>query len=77
MASTTIQDRLLSIRETANMLGISARQVHRLRSDGKLCPSLMVGGSVRIRLSTLTDWLDLGCPSKEEFEARKEVDDAS
>jgi len=53
MASATIQDRLLSIRETAKMLGVSARQVHRLKSAGKLCPSLMVGGSVRFRLSKM------------------------
>ena len=67
MANETITDRLLSVRETAKLLGISARQVHRLRSAQKICPSLMVGGSVRFRLSTLTDWLNMSCPNQKEF----------
>ena len=65
--SETIADRLLSVKETAKFLGISARQVHRLRCSQKICPNLMVGGSVRFRLSTLTEWLNLSCPNQMEF----------
>ena len=72
MTNETITDRLLSVRETAKFLGISARQVHRLRSSQKICPNLMVGGSVRFRLSTLTDWLNMSCPTQREFLARLE-----
>jgi len=77
MTSDAIQDRLLSVRDTAKLLGISARQVHRLRSSQRICPSLMVGGSVRFRLSTITEWLNMSCPSQEEFLQRKEWKDAS
>ena len=74
MANETITDRLLSVRETAKFLGVSTRQVHRLRSAQKICKNLMVGGSVRFRLSTLTDWLNMSCPNLREFETRKEAE---
>ncbi len=73
METETITDRLLSVRETAKFLGISTRQVHRLRSAQKVCPNLMVGGSVRFRLSTLTEWLNMSCPDRKEFIARMEA----
>ena len=71
MASERIEDRLLSVRETARLLGCSSRNVHRLRTSQKLCPELKVGGSVRIRLSTLIEWLDMNCPDRKTFLARK------
>lgn len=73
MTNEVITDRLLSVRETAKFLGISARQVHRLRSSQRICPNLMVGGSVRFRLSTLTEWLDMNCPNRREFEAMQQA----
>ena len=74
MASKTIQDRLLSVQETASFLGCSPRQVHRLRSSQKLCPDLKVGGSVRIRLSTLIEWLDMNCPDRKTFQAMQRAE---
>ena len=74
MASERIEERLLNVRETAQVLGISPRQVHRLRSAGRICPFLKVGGSVRVRMSTLTDWLNMNCPNLEEFLVRKEAE---
>ena len=76
MENETITDRLLSVRETAKFLGISTRQVHRLRSSHRICPNLMVGCSVRFRLSTLTEWLNMSCPNQREFLARQEVENA-
>ncbi len=73
MANEEITDRLLSVKETAKFLGISSRQVHRLRSAQKMCPSLMVGGSVRFRLSKLTEWLNMSCPNLKEYLARQEA----
>ena len=70
MTNETTTDRLLSVRETAKFLGISARQVHRLRSSQRICPNLMVGGSVRFRLSTLTEWLNMSCPNQKQFLAQ-------
>ena len=76
MTTETIQERLLSVRDTAKLLGVSARQVHRLRSSQRICPSLMIGGSVRFRLSTLTEWLNMSCPNQKEFFQRKESQNA-
>ena len=73
MTNEVITDRLLSVRETAAFLGISTRQVHRLRSSQRICPNLMVGGSVRFRLSTLTEWLNMSCPNQKHFLARTET----
>ena len=77
MASDNISEKLLNVRETAAVLGISTRQVHRLRSAGRICPFLKVGGSVRVRASTLTDWLNMYCPNLDEFKARKEAENAN
>lgn len=76
MGTEIITDRLLSVRETAKFLGISTRQVHRLRSSQRICNNLMVGGSVRFRLSTLTEWLNMSCPNQREFQARLESKNA-
>ena len=70
MTNEVITDRLLSVRETAAFLGISTRQVHRLRSSQRICPNLMVGDSVRFRLSTLTEWLNMSCPNQKQFLAQ-------
>ena len=76
MTIEAIQDRLLSVRDTAKLLGCSSRQIHRLRSSHRICPDLRIGGSVRFRLSTLTEWLNMSCPSQQEFIARKESENA-
>ena len=76
MANETITDRLLSVRETAKFLGISTRQVHRLRGSQQICKNLVVGSLVRFRLSTLTEWLNMSCPNQKEFLAIQEAEDA-
>jgi predicted DNA-binding transcriptional regulator AlpA len=58
------------------ILSLSKRQVFRLKSQGKLPKCVRIGGSVRWRRLDIDFWLYLGCPSQEEFEARKEAANA-
>ena len=44
------QDRLLAVREVAEMLGVSARLVNRLFATGEL-PRVKIGRAARARLS--------------------------
>ncbi len=60
---------LLSAKELAAKLLLSARTVWRLRSSGKLPKPVPVGGSVRWRLSDIQRWLDMDCPDQRSFEA--------
>ena len=75
MANEVETDRLLNIRETAKLLGVSAKQVHRLRKSREICPHVMVGGAMRFRLSTLTEWLDQSCPNQKDFLAGKDSEE--
>ena len=60
---------LLSAKELAGKLLLSARTVWRLRSAGRLPKPVQVGGSIRWRLSDINQWVELGCPAKADFEA--------
>jgi len=62
---------LLSAKELAAKLLLSARTVWRLRSAGKLPRPICVGGSVRWRLSDIQQWLDMDCPDQRTFDAMR------
>lgn len=64
-------ERLLSAKEVADVLGVSKRQIFRLKSSGKIPAPVRVGGSVRFRLSDIEKWIEWGCCSQAEFRARK------
>ena len=53
---------LLSAETLADRLGFSVRTIWRLRSAGKLPPSLKIGGSVRWRADEIDAWIRAGCP---------------
>ena len=61
---------LMTVKDVAARLKISARQVWKLRASGRLPESLRVSRSVRWREVDITRWVELGCPSRAEFEAR-------
>jgi len=63
---------LLDAKTFGRWLSLSKRQIFRLNSCGKIPASVKIGGAVRWRLSDLERWIALGCPSREEFEARME-----
>ena len=68
---------LLSAAECARMCGVSRRTWFRLASSAKTPGSVRVGGSPRWRRRDLELWISWGCKSRQEFEARREAEDAS
>ena len=50
-----LPDRLLTQREAAQLLGISTRYLHTLRTTGRL-PFLRIGNRIRYRLEDLKRW---------------------
>jgi excisionase family DNA binding protein len=53
---------LLTVSETAVVLGISRRQVYRLVADGRLRPAGRVGQRLRFKPADLDDCLERGSP---------------
>ncbi len=53
---------LVNARELAKLLAVSERTLYRLKSTGELPPPIVLGGSVRWRLSEIRQWIGKGCP---------------
>tara|TARA_R110002073_G_scaffold149534_14_gene303345 strand:+ start:5673 stop:5921 length:249 start_codon:yes stop_codon:yes gene_type:complete len=53
---------LVNARELAKLLSVSERTLYRLKSAGELPAAVVLGGSVRWRLSEIRQWIDEGCP---------------
>lgn len=64
-------DRLLRDGEVAARLGISRRQVHKLRSSGRMPQPVRLGRSIRWRASDVALFVELGAPSLEVFEVAR------
>ena len=60
---------LLNVKQVASILSISQRQVWKLLAAGKVVSPVRLGRSVRFRASDISRWVELGCPSREVFEA--------
>ena len=60
---------LLNAEALGKMLRLSKRQIFRLDSCGKIPAPVRIGGSVRWVNSTIQNWLDIGCPDRETFNA--------
>lgn len=59
---------LLSIKETADYLGISVRHIYKLVAAEQFGPDpVRIGRSVKFRVADLQRWVDLGCPSRHVF----------
>jgi excisionase family DNA binding protein len=56
---------MMTVDEVAEALGISTRQVWRLRSKGDIPEPLNIGRSVRWRRSDVLRWIEAGCPAAE------------
>ena len=63
-AETQHSEQLLAIRDVANKLKISARQVSILHARDKLPMPVTIGARLRWRASELDEWLSNGCPSR-------------
>jgi excisionase family DNA binding protein len=69
-------DRLLSVCEVAERLGVSTRQVWKLTASGRLPAPVRLARSVRWRESDISDFIRLGCPALEQFEAARAAETA-
>jgi len=65
---------LLTVKDLSQSLRISARQVWKLLSGGRLPEPVRLARSVRWRAADIARFIELGCPSREEFEAAKAPD---
>lgn len=75
VTNTQVTEKLLTAQAIAERLSLSKRAIFRMRSAGLICSPVKVGaGAIRWRQSDIEQWIALGCPSKSEFEARKEAE---
>ena len=63
---------LISARELADMLGVSSRTVWRMNATCDLPAPVKLNRSVRWGLAEVSAWIELGCPTRSEFEDSKQ-----
>lgn len=71
MSQTTQGTILINAKELGQRLSLSKRQIFRLNSCEKIPAPLRIGGSIRWNQSDVDQWIDIGCPDRNIFEARK------
>src|SRR5262245_2644714 len=59
---------LIDITGLAALLARSVPSLHRDDAAGRLPAALRIGGSKRWRYAEIVEWVELGCPSRSEFE---------
>jgi predicted DNA-binding transcriptional regulator AlpA len=64
-----LQPLLLDIGALAALLARSVPSLHRDDAAGRLPAAVRIGGSKRWRYADITAWVELGCPSRADFEA--------
>lgn len=57
-----IKSVLLTVKEVAEMLGLSERTVYRLADGGNMPRPVKIGAAVRWRRNELDMWIEKGCP---------------
>jgi predicted DNA-binding transcriptional regulator AlpA len=63
---------LVDIDGLALLLTRSVPSLHRDDAAGRLPTAVRIGGSKRWRYADIVAWVDQGCPSRAEFEARQQ-----
>lgn len=56
--TTVTEDRLLTVRDVAQLLAMSTRNIWRLKSAGRLPPAIKIGGAVRWDRADIARHLD-------------------
>jgi len=59
----SIRPTLITDKDVAQMLKISVRQLHRLKSRGDIIQPIKIGNSTRWNLEEVQQWIRNGCPS--------------
>lgn len=73
----TTEEELLTVKRLERITGRDERSIWRDNDAGRLPAPVRICRSVRWRKSDILRWIELGCPSRKEFEARKEAKDGS
>jgi predicted DNA-binding transcriptional regulator AlpA len=60
---------LIGINDLATLLSRSIPSLHRDDAAGRLPAALRIGASKRWRYSDIVEWIELGCPSRAEFDS--------
>ncbi len=63
-----LANELISASQLADLLSISERTLYRLKSIGQLPLPIVLGGSVRWRLTEIREWIAQGCPKPASHE---------
>ena len=71
MPATAIQPATYTLNNLSTLLQRSLPSLHRDLAAGRLPRPLRIGKSLRWLKTDVEEWLSLGCPSREEFEARR------
>jgi len=74
MNETKQPSKLLTARNLAEILSTSVRSIWRYRSSGRLPKAVQIAGAIRWRWGDIEKWISMDCPSRREFEARKEAE---
>jgi len=69
----TADSLLLSASDAAELCGICRSTWLMLRDTGKTPAAIRLGRRVLWRRSDVEDWISLGCPSRERFEAMRKA----
>ena len=62
---------LLTDEQAAALCNISRSTLWRLCSEDKIPPPVRIGGSTRWRLQDLIEWIEMGCPPRDRWEAMR------
>lgn len=65
---TTNERLLLSVAELADLLGVSERHIHNLRTQGQLPEPVRLGRVVRWDASEIRAWITAGAPPRGHWE---------
>lgn len=58
-----MEEKLLSVDELANRLGVGTRTVWRWRDAGRLPGAIRIAGTIRWRSGDISAWIAEGCPA--------------
>jgi len=68
-----LKHKLLNASTVGEMLSLSKRQIFRLKSCGKIPAPVKIGGSVRWIESEINQWIQVGAPDRETWEAIRQM----
>ena len=74
--SVNSQSIAISAKQLSQLLGVSLRQVWRLNATAKLPKNIRLGGSRKWSRAEIMRWFEVGCPDRQTWEARKDVENA-